>query len=461
VRGAARGRPAVAYSRPVFYRFVRAVVAMALQLFYRIEVNARPFPQKGPLLFVGNHPNSLIDPALIFVITSRQVTFLAKEPLFRMPLLGQLLRGLDALPVYRKQDHPAQMGKNEGTFEAASGALVAGRAITLFPEGKSHSEPQLAELKTGAARIAFRAARQGAKVTVVPVGLTYWEKHRFRSRVLIDVGEALQVAAPLPQDSEGEAEAVRGLTAELERRLRAVTLNLEHWEDLPVIEMGEQLYSFRLGERARDPERLRRFAAGLQIFRAEQPERFAHLRDQVMSFRHRLELVKASPTDLALIYRRPVVYRFVLRNLASLLLGFPLFALGMALYAVPFWIPRYLSRALAVAWDVQATVKLLAVLALAPAWAALLTTGAWLWLGAGWGITVLCGCLPLALFTRYFLERRQSALRDALVFLTLGSRARLKARLLAEGELLAAEIEKVAAQYRPRVVQGEGGAASA
>src|SRR5256885_8649162 len=162
----------------MFYRFVRAVISFALRMFYRVQVVRSTDDLSGPLMLVGNHPNSIIDPALVFVITPRRVTFLAKEPLFRVPLFGLLLRGLGALPVYRKQDHPGQTEKNEGTLAAASKALLASKAITIFPEGKSHSEPQLSEIKTGAARIAWRASSDGAKVRIVPVGLTYQQKHR-------------------------------------------------------------------------------------------------------------------------------------------------------------------------------------------------------------------------------------------------------------------------------------------
>ena len=154
----------------MFYRLVQAVVSFAVRLFYRVRVSAPEREPEGPVIFVGNHPNGLMDPALVFILTRRRVTFLAKAPLFALPVLGAVLCGLDALPVFRRQDDPGQMNRNEGTFEAATGALVAGRALTLFPEGKSHSEPGLAELKTGAARIAFRAhagpaIRQAAAVS--------------------------------------------------------------------------------------------------------------------------------------------------------------------------------------------------------------------------------------------------------------------------------------------------------
>ncbi|MGZ3461558.1 MAG: 1-acyl-sn-glycerol-3-phosphate acyltransferase [Archangium sp.] len=434
----------------MFYGFVRAVVALALRLFYRVKVNAPPTEPEGPIIFVGNHPNGLIDPALVFILTRRHVTFLAKEPLFRLPLIGGLLAGLGALPVYRKQDDPSQMGKNEGTLEAARGALVQGRAITLFPEGKSHSEPSLAELKTGAARIALGAAKAGAAVRIVPVGLTYADKHLFRSEVLIEMGEPLEVRDFLPADAAGEVESVRRLTERIAGGLQSVTLNLERWEDLPLIQMAEQLYAFRQKEE-RAAERLRRWARGLQLFRSEQPERFERMRSDLMSFQRRLELVRADPTDLALEYRPGPVTRFVLKNLVLLVFGLPLFALGLGLFYVPYLFPRWMSRKAEL--DVQATVKFLSALVMSLAWWGALTVGAWLWRGAPLGLTVLLGVPPLALFTLYFSERWRVVLRDVSVFLTLGSRVRLKALLLNEGERLASEVEQLAGEYRPRLEQ--------
>ncbi|MFZ5468535.1 MAG: 1-acyl-sn-glycerol-3-phosphate acyltransferase [Myxococcota bacterium] len=436
----------------MFYRFVQAVIHFAIGLFYRLKVDGRT-DFGGPIIFVGNHPNSLIDAAMLFVLSERRITFLAKEPLFRTPVFGWLLSGLGALPVYRKQDAPTRMGGNEGTFETAAEALAEARAITLFPEGKSHSEPQLAEIKTGCARIAFRALAKGARgLRIVPIGLTYSDKHRFRSWVFVDVGQPIEVEKFAPMPEEDEAEAVRALTAAVADGLRQVTLNLEQWEDLRVVETAEQLYSIRLGERPRDPERIRRFAKGLELFRREQPERYQKLRAELSSFRRRLDLVQAAPKDLVLQYRSSEVSRFVLRNAAALLFGFPLFLLGCVVFFVPFMAARMTARVVKVLPDRVATLKLVSALILAPLWWTGLTVVAWLWGGLGWGLFALFAALPLALYTRYFLERRKSALRDIVVFFALGSRARLKSRLLLEGEKLAQEIEALAAEYRPRVV---------
>ncbi|AKQ64236.1 1-acyl-sn-glycerol-3-phosphate acyltransferase [Myxococcus hansupus] len=433
----------------MFYECVRAVVALCLRLFYRVKVNAPALEPEGPVLFVGNHPNGLIDPALVFILTRRKVTFLAKAPLFRMPVIGWLLKGLDALPVYRKQDDPTKMGGNEGTLDAAKGALVQGRAITIFPEGKSHSEPGLAELKTGAARIALNAAKAGAAVRIVPVGLTYAEKHVFRSEVLIDVGPAIDVRDYLPADAAAEPDAVRRLTERIAEGLRAVTLNLEQWADLPLVQLAEQLFAFRQGG-ALDAERLRLWARGVQLFRTHEPERFERLREQFVAFQHRMGLVRATgPEDLALVYRAGNVVPFVVKTLLALQLGLPLFALGLGLFWLPYQVPRLASRRAEL--DVQATVKFLTAFVVALVWWGALTTAAAFWGGAVLAVAVFVAVPPLALFTLYFSERWSVLQRDIRVFLAMGNRVRLKAMLLAEGERLASEVERLADEYRPKL----------
>jgi glycerol-3-phosphate O-acyltransferase / dihydroxyacetone phosphate acyltransferase len=435
----------------VFYRLVRGIVAFALRLFYRVEVVRQSQDLSGPVMFVGNHPNSLIDPALVFMITDRPVTFLAREPLFRVPVMGWLLKGLDALPVYRKQDHPGLMEKNEGTLDTAAAALVSGRAITIFPEGKSHSAPQLSEIKTGCARIALKVAKAGQAMRIIPIGLTYEQKHRFKSRVHIEVGEGLLVEAASPSSPEAEQEWVRTLTDRVGAAMRSVTLNLEDWEDLALIETADQLFALRNGFREKDSDRLRLFSKGASLLRNEQPDRFDDLKEDVMSFRARLQLVNATPGDLTFEYRPRQVAWFVLRNLGALLLGFPLFALGVALFFIPFMGLRLLAMVTPVSRDRVATLKLVSALVMVPAWWTLLTVAGWA-LGGMVGLVVaLVGALPLALFTRYFLERRRAAFNDALAFLRMGNRSRLRQHLLFHGERLQDEIQTLVRELKPRL----------
>ncbi|MDP3499957.1 MAG: 1-acyl-sn-glycerol-3-phosphate acyltransferase [Myxococcales bacterium] len=437
----------------MFYRAFRLVVSLLLRNFFRLEPvvdPARALSAEGPVIFVGNHPNGLVDPGLLFVLVDRPVTFLAKAPLFRLPVLGWILKGLDALPVFRKQDGGGDTSKNDSTLTASVDALVRGRAITLFPEGKSHSEPQLADLKTGCARIALDAVAKGAKVRIVPIGITYAEKNRFKSLVHVEVGATLEVTSFSKGQGAADAEAVRRLTNAIAASLSSITLNLEQWEDLPLVETAEALYALDKGDRAGDVERQKAFARGLSLLRAEQPERFDALKAEVTSFRRRLDLVQVRPEELTFLYRPATVARFVFRNLVWLF-GLPLFLAGMVVFFVPYWIPISLVVATKPEKDTESTVKVLTLLLLAPFWWALLVGLAWWWGGSIAGLVTLGAVPALALFTRWYLERRAAAFRDARVFFLFFSRRRLKARLLAEGATLAKQVDAVAEELRPRV----------
>jgi 1-acyl-sn-glycerol-3-phosphate acyltransferase len=119
-----------------------------------------------------------------------------------------------------------RVARNLAAFAALLDRLERGGAVLIFPEGKSHSEPQLAPLKTGLARVALQARdERGVRgLRVVPIGLVFERKWQPRSRVLVQVGEPLAVDDWRPAPDAIPADA---LTAEVQARLRAVTLNFE------------------------------------------------------------------------------------------------------------------------------------------------------------------------------------------------------------------------------------------
>src|ERR1044071_8384378 len=101
-------------------RLVQAVTSVALRLFFpRIETNrAGLVSEAGALIFVLNHPNGLIDPGLVFAALPRRISFLAKSTLSRLPVVGWLLRTVEALPLYRRADAGEDVSQNTRTFEA-------------------------------------------------------------------------------------------------------------------------------------------------------------------------------------------------------------------------------------------------------------------------------------------------------------------------------------------------------
>src|SRR5205823_8154473 len=177
---------------------LRSLLRMLIRIFFRrIEVTGvERVPLEGPVIFVLNHPNGLIDPAFLLCLAPRRVSFLAKAPLFRMPVIGFVVRAFKAIPVHRRQDAGGDLAKNAETFEAARGVLVRGGTIAVFPEGTSHSDPKLRPLKTGTARIALGAAAAlppHSNLQIVPVGLYYRAKQTFRSAALLHFGSPFSV----------------------------------------------------------------------------------------------------------------------------------------------------------------------------------------------------------------------------------------------------------------------------
>ena len=98
------------------------------------------------------------------------------------------------MPIYRRRDG-ADTADNESMFEACHEVLAEGAHLLIFPEGEVHREPAMLPLKTGAARIALGAAADaGARgITIVPVGMVYDDKGRFRSQAAIHVGKPIEV----------------------------------------------------------------------------------------------------------------------------------------------------------------------------------------------------------------------------------------------------------------------------
>ncbi len=430
------------------YRFVAGLFGLASDLFYRRRMLGGALPEHGPLVIVANHLNGLIDPVVIMRISDRPVRFLAKAPIFGMPLIGRLAKWVRALPVYRAQDGH-DTSSNQDMFRAVYASLADGDCICLFPEGISHSEPGLQPLKTGAARMALgaeAAADAALGVQVVPVGLNYRDKAIFRSEVAVRIGEPITIdAAWRAQHAEDPRAAARALTDAIERAIRQVTVNLDAWDDLPVLELAARIWVDE-----QDPvERLRTMADAQRTFLETAPQRIADLRNRLLAFGEDLDALGLTPEALDHAVGRARRAAYVLRNLVAVTLGLPFALLGAVAYFAPYQLIKLIVRLARPEEDIVATVKVLgSVLFFIPWHLALVAltvahSGPW----AGVCASVV---LPLsALYTHHFIERRLAALRRARMALTLlsGTGRALADALKAERDDIRAEIDALAAEY--------------
>src|SRR5260370_6298231 len=275
-------------------RIIVALLRLALRIYFRrIEVTGlEHVPRESPVIFVLNHPNALVDPVFLVCLAPRRVSFLAKAPLFRMPVLGYFVRALDSLPVYRRQDQGEDIRKNQEMFVAARKLLAKGGTIGICPEGVSHDEPGLRPIKTGAARISLAAVSTGevSDLKIVPAGLYCTSKTNFRSSALLYFGKPLEVKRVVMEtDGNPPRAAVRDLSAQIENVLREVILDAQHEEGLNTLTRAERIFSAAQADTANDSlaaelQLHQRFVRAYTVLRQSQPERLQRLELRMIGF---------------------------------------------------------------------------------------------------------------------------------------------------------------------------------
>jgi glycerol-3-phosphate O-acyltransferase/dihydroxyacetone phosphate acyltransferase len=422
--------------------------------FHHIERVGPPLPE-GPVLVVANHPNSLMDPLVIFRISGRATRPLAKAPLFDQPGVGMVLRAMNGLPVYRRQDDPALMDRNEDTFRDAIEALRAGEAVQIYPEGISHDEPALQPIKTGAARISLAAESAAGwelGLQIVPVGLTYSRKTLFRGQVVACVEEPIVVRDWKQAHEHDPQQAVRDLTAEIGRRMTRVTLNLVRREDRRLIETAERIWvteKERGGWRERPDlaerlPRLQAFARGLGWLREHDPAGHERLARAVRRHQRRLAVLGAGEGEAPPDYTPGDVIRYAGRKVVVLLLTLVPGLLGMFLWAPPYRVTGLAVRRIdPPRKDTIAAYKLgAAILAYPVAYAGWIALAAW-WLGGRAALVAALLLPPLGILGVYWMRRWEQLLEDARLFLRLATRPDRRVQLAHERGQLVEEFDRI------------------
>ena len=173
----------------LFYCAANTMMKALLLALTRWRVEGKEnVPRKGPLIVVSNHM-TYVDPPLLGASVPRRITFMAKQELFDLSLLGLVVRAYGAFPVRRS-------GVDRVALRRALEVLKKGEVLGMFPEGKRSFSHQLQEAQPGTA---FIAARSGAPI--VPVGISGSEKVRGigfilrRPSIVVRIGRPFTVPA--------------------------------------------------------------------------------------------------------------------------------------------------------------------------------------------------------------------------------------------------------------------------
>jgi 1-acyl-sn-glycerol-3-phosphate acyltransferase len=169
-------------------------------------------PRQGPAVIAANHP-SYLDPILLSLRIGRPVRFMAWEGLFRVPLLGWLLRAFGAFPV------DTRPGKGREAYEQARALVDAGELVGIFPEGRRSRagwmEPSLRE---GAARLAWETGAPLVPATIAGAfrAWPHYQSLPKPARIRVRFHEPVD---PAPFRAAPEESALPALLDELRRRV--------------------------------------------------------------------------------------------------------------------------------------------------------------------------------------------------------------------------------------------------
>ena len=177
-----------------FYAFAKSVVYTIFKPWYRIEaIGVENFPKEGGVLLCANHIHNF-DPIVVGIMAPRPVHYMAKEEIFRVPVLGGIVKKCNAFPVKRGfSDREA--------LRTGLKILKDGNVFGLFPEGTRSKNGELGKGLSGAGFFALRT-----EANVVPCAVIGPYKSFKRLKVVygkpIDMDEMRKAKASADQVTE-------------------------------------------------------------------------------------------------------------------------------------------------------------------------------------------------------------------------------------------------------------------
>ncbi|WP_092282105.1 lysophospholipid acyltransferase family protein [Caldicoprobacter faecalis] len=190
----------------MFYKFARAIVRPIVFLLFRPRVEGlENFPMEGKTIVYSNHI-SLLDPILIGCVLPRQVFFIAKVELFKIPVLRTIIRHLGAFPVKRGS---ADLSAIKHSLQV----LSEGKVFGIFPEGTRSKTGFLQSFSHGIASIAHKS-----RAKVLPIAIV--GQYRLFRPITVRIGKPLNFDNYFDQKSN--TELLEKMADEMEQALRSL-----------------------------------------------------------------------------------------------------------------------------------------------------------------------------------------------------------------------------------------------
>ena len=198
----------------------------------RVEFRGKEkIPQDGAIIYAPNHTNTLMDPLAVLAFDKSPKVFVARADIFKQPAILKFLTFLKMLPINRKRDGISNLAKNEEINNIAVDVLKDKVPFCILPEGMHRAMHSLMLLQKGIFRIALQANETFGSETpvyIIPVGIEYGHFFRYRSSLLVQLGEPINVTQFINDRPELNVLQlqIRALRKELSERIKKVILHI-------------------------------------------------------------------------------------------------------------------------------------------------------------------------------------------------------------------------------------------
>jgi len=255
------------------YYLLQSYAILLFRMFYRkiCVVNRHNIPVNQPMILAPNHQNALMDAMVLVCNSGYQVVFLARADIFKGKFLIRFLTFLNIMPIFRIRDGYENVKRNDVVFEKTLRVLRNRiNPLGMFPEGNHGDRRRLRPLVKGIFRIAFMAQedyRDKPGVKIVPIGIDYGHYQHFRTTVLVNFGEPIEVSEFFPLYQENPVAAINQLKGRYASELTKLIINIQTEEFYEMYMILRVIYNDEMRSR-------------LGIKGSSLPERFAA--DKVM-----------------------------------------------------------------------------------------------------------------------------------------------------------------------------------
>lgn len=359
----------------MLYRLLKLIIRLGMRLYYsEIKVkNAHLLDESGPTIIIANHPNTLVDAWLIGNLCKQPIYYMTKGTFFSSPLKMWFLRSLKLIPINRATENRTKGVSNDETFAECYKLLEEGKTLVVFPEGNSFMERKLRDLKSGTARIALEVEKRNhgkIGIKVIPMGLIYLQANKFRSSVLVNVGNPIGVTEYVEEYKESQITAAKKLTSKFRTALESVLITTQSKDQEDLIEDLTQALQSKYRGAGNGVEKeidlLKQVRDRVEEISLIEPWKVEEIQHLMMNINWRLAKLKIRADFLDRRFRSTMFVRQIISSIVFLIIGFPLFIVGVIHNIIPYKLTEYLLPKLVKHVEYYAPVAILLGLLLYP-----------------------------------------------------------------------------------------------